>query len=768
MRNNKLLFIFFTFLLSNNIFGQWDLNGNTVGAAYIGTNNTASFRIFTEGIHLASFTYGNALNAPVGGGAGDGIRIFDATNPTLGTGILDLFTTNGSKTHIKFGINGSINGTGTASGTRMDYIASGAGFWFNATSGRAIWNRGGVENARMGANSYWRFGLNPGLSADAARRVEIVDADQQLRLTQANGNGYAEFFVRNNSRLLIMPNGGFTGFTSAGDVTYDPTERIDVNGTARLRNVVSATPNALIIGVQNSGVSTDLTLRKLDFSGNANQVLLGNGTWGVLGTVGNANNGLSISTINSTISVFGQDAFQVTDPARLLSNREIPMNTFYTHFSDRDLGDVGVFAIGSTVAPSGKIKLDVVNDTLAVSQSVRSYSFNNYYINTRTGISSVATHANNVIAITGTANNAKIIGYGVRGKASSTDLNAQNLGGSFEGLGANFIENNGVRGYATNSYKLNIGGKFKAEGVQTGFGVPLSIGVYGEGAGPNSYAAYFVGSVLTTGSSLWLSDSTYKDSIMTIGDNIDSLLNSLNPVSYKFNQFAQDRVNAGSDMKLGFLAQEVGNVYPWLVKDVVLPAEYDTLGVQIYPESTFKAVDVTQLIPILVSDAQKKSSTIATLSQQVNSQQQEITAQQQEISNLNDRITTLENCLGGILPFLCQLSQQAIQANTPQAQEQLRKDIAVTLTNRSTIILDQNVPNPFAEQTVINFSIPETVKKAQIHFYNQEGRIIQTVDVVERGLGSVTVFGADLSSGVYTYTLVADGQIVATKKMMKM
>ena len=633
---------------------------------------------------------------------------------------------------------------------------------------RAIWTRGGVENARMGVNNFWRFGANAGIGVDAVRRVEILDNDPQLRLSRENGNNFAEFYVRPNGRLLIMPNGDNTGFTTAGDINYNPTERIDVNGTARLRNVISATPNALIIGVQNSGVSTDLTLRKLDFSGNANQVLLGNGTWGVLGTVGSSNNGLSLSTINNTISVFGQDAFQLTDPARLLSNREIPMNTFYTHFSDRELGDVGVFAIGSTVAPSGKIKLDVVNDTLATGQSVRSYSFNNYYINTRTGISSVTTHGNTIQSIYGIANNAKTIGYGVRGRATSTDPNAQNLGSYFEGLGVNFIENNGVRGYATNSYKLNIGGKFKAEGVQTGFGVPLSIGVYGEGAGPNSYAAYFVGPVLTTGSSLWLSDSTYKDSIMTIGDNIDSLLNSLNSVSFKFNQLAQDRANTGSDMKLGFLAQEVGNVYPWLVKDVVLPAEYDTTGVQIYPESTFKAVDVTQLIPILVSDAQKKSSTIATLSQQVNTQQQEITSQQQEITNLNDRLSALENCLSALLPTLCQMNQQAIQANTPQAQEQLRKDIAVTLTNRSTIVLDQNVPNPFAEQTVINFSIPETVKKAQIHFYNQEGRIIQTVDVIERGLGSITVYGADLSSGVYTYTLVADGQIVSTKKMMKM
>ncbi len=83
------------------------------------------------------------------------------------------------------------------------------------------------------------------------------------------------------------------------------------------------------------------------------------------------------------------------------------------------------------------------------------------------------------------------------------------------------------------------------------------------------------------------------------------------------------------------------------------------------------------------------------------------------------------------------------------------------------IVLDQNVPNPFAEQTIIHFSIPETVKKAQIHFYNMQGRIIQSVEITERGLGSLTVFGSDLSTGTYTYTLVADGINVATKKMVK-
>jgi hypothetical protein len=158
----------------------------------------------------------------------------------------------------------------------------------------------------------------------------------------------------------------------------------------------------------------------------------------------------------------------------------------------------------------------------------------------------------------------------------------------------------------------------------------------------------------------------------------------------------------------------------------------------------------------------------------IDAQVEELTANNQTIDSLtnvvgdlNDRLTQLENCLSGILPYLCQLSQSAVETNDPTVQDHIRAQLSVKLTNRDAIILDQNVPNPFAEQTVINFSIPESVQKAQIHFYNGESRLMQSVDVIERGLGSLTIFGSDLSSGVYTYTLVADGQIVATKKMVK-
>ena len=45
--------------------------------------------------------------------------------------------------------------------------------------------------------------------------------------------------------------------------------------------------------------------------------------------------------------------------------------------------------------------------------------------------------------------------------------------------------------------------------------------------------------------------------------------------------------------------------------------------------------------------------------------------------------------------------------------------------------------------------------------------LIKTVELTERGAGQIIVYGGDLSSGVYTYTLVADGQIVSSKKMVK-
>jgi hypothetical protein len=255
-----------------------------------------------------------------------------------------------------------------------------------------------------------------------------------------------------------------------------------------------------------------------------------------------------------------------------------------------------------------------------------------------------------------------------------------------------------------------------------------------------------------------LSDQTIKTNVQDLTGSLAKVLD-MRGVSYDWDHTIHPELNLDSLNQVGFIAQEIQLVDPrltFLADDSLLHVKYE------------KVVPIlAEAIQELNGEVESKDSIINVLITENSTQQTTIDSQQTTINDLNNRLTQLENCLSGILPYLCQLSHSAIQANTPAAQEEVRKNLNVTLSNRNAIVLDQNVPNPFAEQTVINFSIPETVQKAQIHFYDGNGRFMNSVELTERGLGSVTVFGSDLSTGVYTYTLVADGQVVATKKMMK-
>jgi hypothetical protein len=57
--------------------------------------------------------------------------------------------------------------------------------------------------------------------------------------------------------------------------------------------------------------------------------------------------------------------------------------------------------------------------------------------------------------------------------------------------------------------------------------------------------------------------------------------------------------------------------------------------------------------------------------------------------------------------------------------------------------------------------------EAYLLFYDLSGRIIKQVDIAERGNGKMTVYGENLQKGIYTYSLIADGKLIATKKMVK-
>ncbi len=248
-----------------------------------------------------------------------------------------------------------------------------------------------------------------------------------------------------------------------------------------------------------------------------------------------------------------------------------------------------------------------------------------------------------------------------------------------------------------------------------------------------------------------LSDQSLKTNVNDLSNSLDKVL-ALRGVVFDWDYTGHPEMNFDSAHHVGFIAQEVNQVDPLLT---------------FMDDDNYMHVDYNKVVPVVVESIDELNAKIEDKDSVINALNTTVTNQQATINDLNDRLARLESCLSTLLPTLCEMNQQAIQQTPEEVQRQLAQKISVTLSNRNTIVLAQNVPNPFAESTVIDYSIPSTVQQAQIHFYDANGKLINSVDIVERGNGQLTVFANDLSSGIYTYSLVADGKVVATKKMMK-
>lgn len=316
-----------------------------------------------------------------------------------------------------------------------------------------------------------------------------------------------------------------------------------------------------------------------------------------------------------------------------------------------------------------------------------------------------------------------------------------------------YIRNNST----TSSLPFGLKVESNGSGSTGGYFHGEQHGIYAQST-ITGYAGWFEGDVYVNGGTnsgtgyLIASDQQFKTSIDTIA-NATSIIQQLSPKTFFFDTVSTPQIKFGSERQYGFIAQEVELILPELVSEHTFPAQYDSLGNQTHAAVNYKGLNYNAFIAILMKGMQD--------------QQAALDDKDSIISNLNDRLTTLENCLSGILPLLCQLSNASVQENDETTQKQLINELKVILEDNQNIVLEQNAPNPFAEQTVINYFIPEAVQQAQIVFYNLSGKMIQTVNITEKGNGKLTVYGNDLSSGTYTYSLIADGKLIATKKMVK-
>lgn len=124
-----------------------------------------------------------------------------------------------------------------------------------------------------------------------------------------------------------------------------------------------------------------------------------------------------------------------------------------------------------------------------------------------------------------------------------------------------------------------------------------------------------------------------------------------------------------------------------------------------------------------------------------------------------------------IIPLLIKSVQELNQklCAITESQPQTRGDMSMYDPQASTpfqTVLYQNSPNPFTEKTVISCLVPEEVGEAVLYIYDANGLQIDKHAVDGRGETSVTIEGRSLEAGIYLYSLIADGSVVDTKRMI--
>lgn len=121
-----------------------------------------------------------------------------------------------------------------------------------------------------------------------------------------------------------------------------------------------------------------------------------------------------------------------------------------------------------------------------------------------------------------------------------------------------------------------------------------------------------------------------------------------------------------------------------------------------------------------------------------------------------------------MVPLLIQSIQELKKEldNTNAELESLKTGTKAITRTTDKAVLYQNTPNPFKEKSYVNCIIPQYVKDASFYLYDYSGRQIECREIQDRGNVQIVVDGTELEPEIYLYSLIADGVIVDTKRMI--
>ena len=102
-------------------------------------------------------------------------------------------------------------------------------------------------------------------------------------------------------------------------------------------------------------------------------------------------------------------------------------------------------------------------------------------------------------------------------------------------------------------------------------------------------------------------------------------------------------------------------------------------------------------------------------------------------------------------------------ATLSQTVNQLTKSNGTVTASSASI--NQNFPNPFTKSTVISFNIPQSSNANIVVSQTGSGKVIKTIPL-SAGTSQLTFDGASLAAGSYSYSLYIDGKKIDSKQMV--
>ena len=137
------------------------------------------------------------------------------------------------------------------------------------------------------------------------------------------------------------------------------------------------------------------------------------------------------------------------------------------------------------------------------------------------------------------------------------------------------------------------------------------------GGSSSNYAGYFGGDIYVGGSIIQPSDARLKLNEKKLDKALDKLM-QLEPKSYEYDTLSHRELKLPAGEQVGLVAQDVEKVLPELVTEFAAPVDPSERANTATDEpETFKGLNYTGLIPVLVGAIKEQQATIEGLRERV-------------------------------------------------------------------------------------------------------------------------------------------------------